>query len=297
MNEYFLYLDINSIIAYEKSNNILNIIFVFIDLVLISLSIIKFRPTEDKLVKLRTKLFSILLIDILFRTFHIFIFNIFNIKFYQDIINYSIATFQFYLILSLFISVLSVLKIKYEIDISNLSFLFLLLTFPFNRFIPTNPISTDFFIGILKKILILAQSAFTIIFIYILYRVFKKKISKIVNLIIKEDESSDPSDELIYKFINGSPLSCSLLFILYFLIKIYFLFVREPYTIFYGTIALDIIYNGALYFVFLICLTVVYALNKISTMKEKQLKKLEEEVKIINNNWNLNIYLILDLVI
>ena len=166
MNEYFLYLDINSIIAYEKSNNILNIIFVFIDLVLISLSIIKFRPTEDKLVKLRTKLFSILLIDILFRTFHIFIFNIFNIKFYHDIINCSIATFQFYLILSLFISVLSVLKIKYEIDISNLSFLFLLLTFPFNRFIPTNPISTDFFIGILKKILILAQSAFTIIFIY-----------------------------------------------------------------------------------------------------------------------------------
>jgi hypothetical protein len=284
MNEYFLYLDINSIIAYEKSNNILNIIFVFIDLVLISLSIIKFRPTEDKLVKLRTILFSILLIDILFRTFHIFIFNIFNIKFYHDIINYSIATFQFYLILSLFISVLSVLKIKYEIDISNLSFLFLLLTFPFNRFIPTNPISTDFFIGILKKILILAQSAFTIIFIYILYRVFKKKISKIVNLIIKEDESSDPSDELIHKFIIGSPLSCSLLFILYFLIKIYFLFVREPYTIFYGTIALDIIYNGALYFVFLICLTVVYALNKISTMKEKQLKKLEEEVKIINNN-------------
>ena len=115
-----------------------------------------------------------------------------------------------------------------------------------------------------------------------------------MNLIIKEDESSDPSDELIYKFINGSPLSCSLLFILYFLIKIYFLFVREPYTIFYGTIALDIIYNGALYFVFLICLTVVYALNKISTLKEKQLKKLEEEVKIINNNWNLNIYLILD---
>ncbi len=284
MNEYFLYLDINSITAYEKSNNILNIIFVFIDLVLISLSIIKFRPTEDKLVKLRTKLFSILLIDILFRTFHIFIFNIFNIKFYHDIINCSIATFQFYLILSLFISVFSVLKIKYEIDISNLSFLFLLLTFPFNRFIPTNPISTDFFIGILKKILILAQSAFTIIFIYILYRVFKKKISKIVNLIIKEDESSDPSDELIHKFINGSPLSCSLLFILYFLIKIYFLFVREPSTIFYGTIALDIIYNGALYFVFLICLTVVYALNKISTMKEKQLKKLEEEVKIINNN-------------
>jgi len=284
MDEYFLVFDIKTITIYEKSSNIINTFLVFIDLAIIFLSGIKFKATDNKFLNIRSKLFSVLLIDILFRYFYIFIFNIFDTKLYHDIIKYSISTLLFYFILSLFINVLSILKIKNELYISNLSILFLFLTFPFSRFIQINPISTDFSIKFLKKLLILGQSILSIIFIYILYNVFKKKISNIVYLIIKEDKSDEPSNELIHKFIYGSPLSCSLLFILYVLIKIYLLFVTEPIVIFYGTIALDIIYNGALYFAFMICFIVVYSLNKISSFKEKQIQMLEEEVKIIKNN-------------
>ena len=284
MNEFFLYLDINTITSFEKSSNILNTFFAFTDIVFILISVIKIRANDNEIVKLISKLFSIFLVDILFRAFHIFIFNIFNIKFYHDIINYSLATFQFYLMLSLFIDVLSMLKIKHEIDISNLSFLFLLLTFPFNRFIPTNPISTDFFIKVFKKLLILGQSIFSIIFIHVLYNMFQTKISEMMDLIIKEDDSYASSNELLYKFIKGSPMSCTLLFMLYFLIKIYFLFSKEPFTIYYGTLALNIIYNAALYFAFMTSFSIVLTLKKNSNLKQRQSKKLEEEVRIINNS-------------
>ena len=283
MNEFFIYLDIQTLTEYQKSIGILNIIFVFIDLVFVFFSATRFRAVDQNVKLLRSKLFNILFVDIFIRIFHIYIFNLFDVKLLYEIITNSTATLQFYLILSLFAKVLSILKIKYDINMVLLSFLFLLLIFPFDKFIPNNPMSSDSFSKILKTLMELGQSIFSIVFIYILYMTFKKKISNVVNIIMKENEDSDPTNNFINKIIYGSPFSCSLLFIIYFLIKIYFLFIRQPLILFYAIIILNIVYNGALYFIFLICYTMVYALNKISSLKEKQIKRVEEEVRIINS--------------
>ena len=88
-----------------------------------------------------------------------------------------------------------------------------------------------------------------------------------------------------YLFIIGSPLSCLVLFIFYYIVKIIFLFILKPVFALYASILVNILGNTSKYFTFLVCQIIIYVLNKISNEKEKRKQKQSfmEEVEIIND--------------
>ena len=88
-------------------------------------------------------------------------------------------------------------------------------------------------------------------------------------------------------FILGSPLSSTLLFALYYLLKVSFIFIKTPILILYLNIVLNIIKNSSKYFVFLICGAIIYVLNIAETEKEKEKEKENKYYSDETNKMNI----------
>ena len=80
----------------------------------------------------------------------------------------------------------------------------------------------------------------------------------------------------------GAPFSCLMIFIFYFLLKLLFLFFKDPLLILYGIVITDIIKDGAKYFVFVSCIVAICLLNNILSPDVNK-KGDFEEIQIINS--------------
>ena len=112
----------------------------------------------------------------------------------------------------------------------------------------------------------LLQSFYLLYFIYKGYEHYKEKIVKIVNNLKGKDEKNDKLNQ----FILGSPQSCFFLFSFYYIIKIILVFINNPIFLIYANILLNIVKEASKYFVFFICIVILYQLNKMKFEDEKK---------------------------
>ena len=161
-----------------------------------------------------------------------------------------------------------------------LSLIFFFSTFSYYK-IPF--ISSNSFINRFIKVFHVLQCILIIIIIFKFQEEIKSKITKIANTFIKETNAK----KNLYLIILGSPLSCLILFTIYFIIKIItFIFIKSPIYIVYIRIILNIIKETCKYF-FFICEAIIYVANQIKISKEQKIKtkynNYTEETEIIIN--------------
>jgi hypothetical protein len=283
-------LDKQSIKSYEQSDIILTLFFVVIDLIVILLSSFNLKAKNKKITAIKLKILKVFIFDIIIRILYIRKYNSQN--FYKEALLSIMNTSQFYLIISFLDQVLYNKKLtKFQQSIikhkqTKLCILFFLITFSYEK-LPYPDLSKYFKIP-LYKIILFIQSLCVLFCIYKLYGDLKKKITDIVtNIKIETQDKKQISLIRLYLMILGSPLSCLFLFIFYYIVKIAILFIYKPLIALYANILLNIIKNASKYFAFIICLAIIYVLNKISVEKEKEKQKQNklflEEFEIFND--------------
>lgn len=272
MNDFF---DYESIINYEKSNIIQEIYYAILDFAIIIISIFKIKTINDHMVNLKYKIIEVFILDIIIRLLCARKYSSWNI--YKEIITTFINTIQFYLILSYLDKILyypglsKTKKSNENSKIIKFCDAFFLITFQYEKFLKLN----------LNKIIISIRSLFILFCIYKLYKYLNDIITKIVSNLINGCKIQ--INNKINLIILGSPLLCSILFSIYYILKTLIAFIYKPLLVLYLNILLSIIKNSSTYFVFFICEAIIYVLNKINeeNEKEKQSKNnIEEGIKI-----------------
>lgn len=276
MNEYF---DQESIINYEKSEIIQEIYYSLLDLGIIILSIFKFSYKIQHMKSLKNKLIRVFVLDIVARIIYTRKYKSWNI--YKELIIILLNSIQFYLILSFLIKTAyhnranSLKKSDKKTNVIKACFIFCLINFQYENYLNKS---------IYK--LILSLRCICILFcLFKLYIYLREIISEISNNRIKQ------SKVLINNKINfiilGSPLSCTLLFALYYLLKVVIIFIKTPALILYLNIIINIIKNSSKYFVFLICGAIIYILNIVESEKEKEKEKENKYYSDETNKMNI----------
>ena len=184
---------------------------------------------------------------------------------------------QFYLILSLYVQIAKLLKIKEKINIVFPCFLYVLVFFSYDKLISYSPITFNSYLLSFGSLILLTQYMFSVIYVYYIYDLLKPGIDAIISTII----SGGKNLSTLQKFIIGAPFSCLVLFVLHYLIKVWLLFFKSPLMLLYGNIVINIFKNGGIYFTFICCEIIVFALNKQQT-QENEKKNDSDEVQIIN---------------
>ena len=283
MNEK--YLDKASLTSYERSDIFINIFFAILDSIFIVFSLLNIKSTVKKISQLKKNIIKVFIIDIIIRILYSKKYNAWNI--YKEFLLSIFNTSLFYLVISIFYLVLyiqnmSSLKQSQEFKQRvRLSLIFFFSTFSYYK-IPF--ISSNSFINRFIKVFHVLQCILIIIIIFKFQEEIKSKITKIANNFIKETKSK----KNLYLIILGSPLSCLILFTIYFIIKIItIIFIKSPRYIVYIRIILNIINETCKYFCFLICEAIIYVANQIIIIKEQKIKKnynyyIEETEEIIN---------------
>ena len=282
------YFDKQSIKSYENSNIIMTILFCIIDLIIIIVSSLNLKTRNKKISEIKSKVLKVFMFDIIIRIISTGKFNSKNL--FIEVLLSVMNTSQFYLIISFLDQVLYNPKLT-KFQQSNvrsrqikLCILFFFITFSYEK-LPLQGFSKYMNFPVHRLILFL-QSSCVLFCIYKLYGDLKKKITDIANN-IKVETTDNHQKYLIrsYLFIIGSPLSCLVLFIFYYIVKIIFLFILKPVFALYASILVNILGNTSKYFTFLVCQIIIYVLNKISNEKEKRKQKQSfmEEVEIIND--------------
>ena len=278
------YVDSESITSYENSDIILTILFAILDLIVIIISLLTLKSKSRNIVKLKSKLMKLFVIDIIIRILYTRRYNQWNV--YQEILITILNTSQFYLIISFLDEILytpTTSKLKKSNDkYKRVKFciIFFIFTFSYDKIAFSDEITYYLYFKI-NKLIYLLQCFIILYFLYALYKELKIKIFEIVNNIISESQRK----YIICRFVIGSPQSCLTLFMIYYILAILFLFIRRHVFLIYANILLNIIKNSSKVFVFFICEAIIYILNKIKVEKEKerakQNKSYMDEIDII----------------
>lgn len=272
------YINIQSINDYEKADIILNIFFTGLNFLIIVLTVALFSSETKDITNLSYQIIGFIFVDIIIRLYHIYMLqkDISNI-FLKELIACIIGVDELYLILSLFIQVIKLLKIKETVNIVFPCLLYILIFFSYEKMITYNPITFNSYLLSFGSLILLTQYMFSAIYVYYIYDLLKPGIDATISAIIAGDKNLSITKRLII----GSPFSCLVLFVSHYLIKIWLLFFRSPLLLFYGNIAVNIFKEGGKYFVFGICIVVLYALNKLMIGDSYKKSDLEEK-EVIN---------------
>ena len=223
MNEK--YLDKASLTSYERSDIFINIFFAILDSIFIVFSLLNIKSTVKKISQLKKNIIKVFIIDIIIRILYSKKYNAWNM--YKEFLLSILNTSLFYLVILSFYIVLytpnmsSLKRSKQFNQRVRLSKIFFFLTFSYHK-IPF--ISSNSFINRFIKIFHVLRSILIIYYLYKLQEEIKSKITKIANNFIKETKSK----KNLYLIILGSPLSCLILFTIYFIIKIItFIFIKS----------------------------------------------------------------------
>ena len=272
------YINTQSINDYEKADIILNIFFTGINFLLIVITIALFSSEKQEITDLSYQLIGIYFVNIIVRLYHIYMLqkDISNFML-KELISCIISVDQFYLILSLYVQIAKLLKIKEKINIVFPCFLYALVFFSYDKLITYSPITFNSYLLSFGSLILLTQYMFSVIYVYYIYDLLKPGIDAIISTII----SGGKNLSTLQKFIIGAPFSCLVLFVLHYLIKVWLLFFKSPLMLLYGNIVVNIFKNGGIYFTFICCEIIVFALNKQQT-QENEKKNDSDEVQIIN---------------
>ena len=273
------YIDTQSINDYENADIILNIFFTGVNFLLIVVTVALFSSEKQEITDLSYQLIGIFFVNIIIRLYHIYMLqkDISNFML-KELISCIISVDQFYLILSLFVQVSKMLKIKEKINIVFPCFLYVLVFFSYEKLITYSPITFNSYLLSFGSLILLTQYMFSVIYVYYIYDLLKPGIDSIIALIISNSKKLNT----VQKFIIGAPFSCLVLFVLHYLIKVWLLFFKSPLMLLYGNIAVNIFKNGGIYFAFISCQIIVYALNRQQVQDVEKKNDAEEEVKINN---------------
>ena len=272
------YINTQSINDYEKADIILNIFFTGINFLLIVITVALFSSEKQEITDLSYQLIGIYFVNIIVRLYHIYMLqkDISNFML-KELISCIISVDQFYLILSLYVQIAKLLKIKEKINIVFPCFLYVLVFFSYDKLITYSPITFNSYLLSFGSLILLTQYMFSVIYVYYIYDLLKPGIDAIIGTII----SGGKNLSTLQKFIIGAPFSCLVLFVLHYLIKVWLLFFKSPLMLLYGNIVINIFKNGGIYFTFICCEIIVFALNKQQT-QENEKKNDSDEVQIIN---------------
>ena len=260
-----------SIDCYEKSDVILSIFFAFIDLVSILFFVLKIISENEKVIKLKSKLFKLFIIDFILRLLYTRKYTSWTLS--KEIFMTFMSTVQFYLVLSF------ILIAMYSEEESNLIKncpIFFLITFSYEYIFDLS--SKNNLTILLNKIILLLQSIFTLYCIYEISETLKDKVVNIVNILKSKDDKLDK----LNLFILGSPQSCYFLFYFYYILKMIFIFIKNPIFVIYANILLNIVKEASKLFSFFICIAILYQLNKMKM-------KIDEEQKKPNSDENIKL--------
>ena len=272
------YINTQSINDYEKADIILNIFFTGINFLLIVITVALFSSEKQEITDLSYQLIGIYFVNIIVRLYHIYMLqkDISNFML-KELISCIISVDQFYLILSLYVQIAKLLKIKEKINIVFPCFLYVLVFFSYDKLITYSPITFNSYLLSFGSLILLTQYMFSVIYVYYIYDLLKPGIDAIISTII----SGGKNLSTLQKFIIGAPFSCLVLFVLHYLIKVWLLFFKSPLMLLYGNIVVNIFKNGGIYFTFICCEIIVFTLNKQQT-QENEKKNDSDEVQIIN---------------
>lgn len=272
------YINTQSINDYEKADIFLNIFFTGINFLLIVITVALFSSEKQEITDLSYQLIGIYFVNIIVRLYHIYMLqkDISNFML-KELISCIISVDQFYLILSLYVQIAKLLKIKEKINIVFPCFLYVLVFFSYDKLINYSPITFNSYLLSFGSLILLTQYMFSVIYVYYIYDLLKPGIDAIISTII----SGGKNLSTLQKFIIGAPFSCLVLFVLHYLIKVWLLFFKSPLMLLYGNIVINIFKNGGIYFTFICCEIIVFALNKQQT-QENEKKNDSDEVQIIN---------------
>jgi len=281
-------MDIEKEFLYEKTKEstenaieIMLYFFVFFDIGIIVYSNFKFKSKNESVKTLIDILCSFLFIDIVMKFINLRkIKDSMSIVFYELFLS-SLSTAEFYLILSSLENIFHATKVTRNLkffDLMNilpLSIIFFFITFSYDRFFNFYKDS--------KKILVMLQYIAIIYCIYKLYEFIKNKIIEIVDNSVKKQILINRKLCLL---ILGSPLSTFILLETNYVIKIFFLFIKNKLLFIYEIIILKIVQEGSKYFIYLILVLLLYSLNEYNIKKEinnKNSRNNDEEEKVIIN--------------
>lgn len=265
----------------EKAIEIMLYFFVFFDIGIIVYSNFKFKSKNESVKTLIDILCSFLFIDIVLKFINLRkIKDSMSIVFYELFLS-ALSTAEFYLILSSLESIFHATKVTRNLkffDLMNilpLSIIFFFITFSYDRLFYFYKDST--------KILVMLQYIAIIYCIYKLYEFIKNKIIEIVDNSVKKQILINRKLCLL---ILGSPLSTFILLETNYIIKIFFLFIKNKLLFIYEIIILNIVQEGSKYFIYLILVLLLYSLNEYNIKKEinnKNSRNNDEEEKVIIN--------------
>ena len=268
--EYELQLSINS---YEKSDIIISIILGIIDITFIILFSLYLKSENKKVNHLKQKLLKVFLIDFISRLLYTKKYSSWTI--YKELFFSLMNCIQFYLIISFLSSALVKSKRFSHMQIFFLSIIFFIITFSYERFSFSKP--KTFFQMSLNKLILILQSTCILYCIYKTYEEFKNYIYEIANSI----KCSEKELSKVYLFILGSPQSCLILFTLYYVLKIFFIFINNPVYIIYSKIVLNILKEAVKYFAFFVCQGIIYQYYtyKLEEDEIKEIKAHPDEIE------------------
>ena len=261
-----------SINCYEKSDVILSIFFAFIDLVSILFFVLKIISENEKVMRLKAKLFKLFVIDFILRLLYTRKYTSWTLT--KEIFMTFMSSVQFYLVLSFILISMNSKEESNKTKIYSTCSLFFFLTFSYEYMLVLS--SNSNIIILLNKLILLLQSIYTLHCIYKLSEFFKDKVVDIVNIL----KGNNNKLEKLNLFILGSPQSCYFLFYFYYILKIIFIFIKNPIFVIYANILLNIVKEASKYFSFFICIAIIYQMNKIKLEDEQKKSNSEEVIKL-----------------
>lgn len=266
------YIERQFIENYENADIILTLLFAIVDIIIILFSLFNLSSKNQKIYLLKYKLFSVFIIDILLRILYVKKYYKED-SFFKECLFSVLISAQFFLILSFleqaYYDTRIIKKGKFfkKLNIRLTCILFLIITFPYNKF-TSSPKEICFF-----------QSLIIIYSIFLLYSKLKNKVIKIVQNIINQTLLYDKH---MFLCVLGSPLPCLIFFMTYYILRIFFLYLENPDLIIYANIILKIIKDSSKYFLFFILEIILYMMNENKMKKEKLSFDLEDKTNSNN---------------
>lgn len=184
-----------SIDCYEKSDVILSIFFAFIDLVSILFFVLKIISQNEKVIKLKAKLFKLFIIDFILRLLYTRKYTSWTLS--KEIFMTFMSTVQFYLVLSF---ILIAMNSEEESNLIKNCPIFFLITFSYEYIFDLS--SKNNLTILLNKIILLLQSIFTLYCIYEISETLKDKVVNIVNILKSKDDKLDKLNLFILGLLN-----------------------------------------------------------------------------------------------